>query len=281
MNPNVCFSPTFKNPVPKRRNMTREISSEVASRLQEVALRLREDMEKQKVEAPQSVIEISGEVGQCIIIKEVEHSGKAYLVIQRGSDIKSPLYKVEKKGFRHVQFSFLTDCRVFVLAKLVRVFFMRCQQCSFSIRSPLIGKLEFFKCFNSKVNIRIPQKGPEPPIPLVMVESCSEFHIYQSVDELFYVVTRCDRITGNIVDPKTNQRKERYSLGKIIWDAQERILVLLSREKGFASVPDRYSLHDIAHHIMIRPAEDSEESSQIEDLFGTTPPTASFWNNFS
>jgi len=280
MDPSVCANPKYKRLPPKRGKSIKNIPEDIARSLKKAALRLKKEMEH--VEPPHAVIEIKGEVGQCIVVKEVYEQGKIYLVIYRNADSETPLYKVEKLVFRQVQFSSLTDCRVFVLAKMVRVFFMRCKGCQFSIRTPLVGPLEFYKCRSSKVNIRIPEtlaQGPEPPIPLVMVEDCQQFHVYQSNRELAYVITLCDTITGNIVDPKTNERKARYPLGKIFWGEQERSLVILSRDRGFASVPDRFALNQIEQYIMVRPLEDSDsdsegESSTITDLFGTTPPVA-------
>lgn len=265
MDPSVCVKPTFKRPPLKRENKIKDIPDDVAQSLQKAVVRLKKEMET--VEPPHPVIEIQGETGKCIVIKEVDD----FLEIHRNTEV---LYKTNKTVFRHVQFSSLVDCRVFVLAKAVRVFFMRCKNCQFSIRAPLIGRLEFFKCYKSKVNIRVP--GEEPPIPLIMVEDCHEFHIYQSNRELFYVITQCERITGNIVDPKTNERIEEYPLGKIIWGWQERSIVMLSRDKGFASVPDSYDITGISHHLFMNINPFQTQNEKVEDLFGTTPPAAKF-----
>jgi len=276
MDPSVCANPTFKTPAPKPNPNLKDVPKSVSQSLKEAALRLKKEMEN--VEPPQPVIEIKGEVGQCIVVKE-EHRPdlKDYLVIYKGSDI---LYQVEKSVFRHVQFTSLADCRVFVLAKMVRVFFMRCQGCQISIRTPLIGYLEFFKCRGSHVNIRVPGVDlTGPPIPLVLVEECKNFDIFQSNREMVYVVKLCDTVTGTIIDPKTKERKARYSLGKIFWGEQEQTLVLLSIEKGFASVRNEYALNNLNHHLMIKPLCESESDSEtetesVEDLFGTTPPVA-------
>ncbi len=303
MDPSVCANPTFKTQGPKPDPNTVDIPNNISRSLKEAALRLKKEMEY--VEPPRPVIEIKGETGQCIVVKELEDpaGSKTYLVIYRNSDSTGDfLYKVEKSLFRHVQFTSLSDCRVFVLAKMVRVFFMRCEGCQFSIRSPLIGPLEFYKCKNSHLSIRIPEAlfcsaasqrdcGAESqscgaasqrdcvhPIPLVMVEDCPQFNIYQSNRELVYVIKLCESVTGNIIDPKTKERKATYRLGKIFWGEQERTLVLLSRSQGFASVPDTYALNNMAHHLMIRPLgledSDSDPEIKVEDLFGTTPPAA-------
>lgn len=281
MDPSVCANPTFKTPGPKPDPNTINIPDDISRSLKEAALRLKKEMED--VKPPHPVIEIKGETGRCIVVKElIDQENEAYLVICRNSD---PLFKVKKSVFRHVQFTSLTDCRVFVLAKMVRVFFMRCEGCQFSIRSPLIGPLEFYKCKNSHLNIRIPETLVDReaaswshPIPLVMVEDCPQFHIYQSNRELVYVIKLCESVTGNIIDPKTKERKASYRLGKIFWGEQERTLVLLSRSQGFASVPDTYALNNMAHHLMVRPlgsdSDDSDTDVRVEDLFGTTPPVA-------
>ncbi len=280
MDPSVCYNPTFKTPDPKPTGVVASTPNDVAQSLKEAALRLKKQMET--VEPPHPVIEIKGETGCCIVVKEQGN----FLVIFKNSD-KTPMYMVGKPVFHHIQFTSLTDCRIFVLIKMVRVFFFKCTGCQFSIRAPLIGALEFFKCSSSNVNIRIECNESERPIPLVMVEECKNFGIYQSNQELVYVVTLCVDITGNIIDPKTKERKATYKLGKIFWGEQERMLVLLSSTQGFASVANVYALNNIDHHLLVKPLESSDSDSDSEgdsgvDIFGTTPPVAKsgfLWRN--
>ncbi len=272
MDPSICYKPTFKTPDPKPAGAA-STPNDVAQSLKEAAIRLKKQMET--VEPPHPVIEIKGETGCCITVKERGN----FLVIYKNSD-DVPLYMVGKPVFHHIQFTSLTDCRIFILIKMVRVFFFKCTGCQFSIRAPLIGALEFYKCKSSNVNIRIECTDPsERPIPLVMVEECRNFGIYQSNQELVYVVTLCVDITGNIIDPKTKERKATYKLGKIFWGEQERMLVLLSSTQGFASVANVYALNNIDHHLLVKPLgsdSDLEEDSEggSVDIFGTTPPVA-------
>lgn len=272
MDPSVCANPTFKIPEPTPNSNI--ASEEVSQKLQEAVFRIQKQIENSELEPPHPVIEIAKKKKKCIVVKEILHDSEKYLVIYHNSE-DEPMFKERTSKFHHVQFSFLEDCRVFILSKLVRVFFMRCKNCQVSIRSPLIESLEFFECKNSQLNVRLPESST-PQIPLILIENCPNFDIYQSNKELVYIIKLSHSVTGNIIDPKTKERLARYNLGKTIWDEQERMFVLLSREQGFSAVPDLYSLHSLNHHLLIRSLEPEDVVFQedVNALFGTTPPVA-------
>lgn len=278
MDPTVCTNPTFKNPGPNPNPNTRDLSSDVSKKLEEAVKRLKNELEEAEFESPHPVIEIKGHKNQCLVVKEITSTSESELrklVIYRNTDSEdSPLFEIDTDKFHHVQFSSLEDCRVFVLTKTVRVFFMRCNNCQISVRRPLISALELFKCKNLQLSIRI--ESEDTPIPLILIEDCSKVDIYQSNRELVYIIKVCIDITGNIIDPVTKERLSKYNLGKIFWGEQERSFVLLSRTQGFATVSDTYQLNSLEHNLMIRQldSENEESDDQIEDLFGTTPPIA-------
>jgi len=291
MDPSVCANPTFQTPTPEPNPNTTDLSEDISKKLEEAVQRLKQELEEEEFEPPHPVIEIKKQRNQCIVVKEVESDKLKKLVIYRNADSEDdPLFEIDTNKFHHVQFSSLEDCRVFVLTKTVRVFFMRCNNCQVSVRRPLISALEFFKCKNLQLSIRIDTE--DTPIPLVLIEDCSKVDIYQSNKELFYVIKTCVDITGNIIDPITKERISKYNLGKIFWGEQERSLVLLSRTQGFASVSDTYQLNSLEHNLMIRQmnseedvsSRDFEENSEefSANLFGTTPPVAkeSYMKNF-
>ena len=278
MDPSVCVNPTFHTPGAKANANTTEVSDEVSQKLFDAIQRIQKQIERSELEPPHPIIEIAKKKGKCIVVKEIYENSKRYLIIYHNADSKDvPMFKESTNKFRHVQFSFLEDCRIFILSKMVRVFFMRCKGCQISIRTPLIESLEFFECKNSSLNVRIPEgEISRIQIPLVLIENCPNFDIYQSNRELVYIIKLSDRVTGNIIDPKTKERLSQYNLGKTIWDEQERRFVLFSRDQGFSAVPDRYSLHSLSHHLMIKPLNsvDSLDPTDVKSLFGTTPPVA-------
>lgn len=201
-------------------------------------------------EPPPSTLEIIGEENTSITIKDKVENGVLYFVIRRGTDGNSPIIKVRNDKFRSVYFEDLFDCRVFVMTKLVRVFFKECQSCQISIRQPVVGMVEFFKCTDTNVNIRVTSSHDLSPIPLTRLENCQNFHIFQSNNELIYIVKLCENVTGTIVNFETNAREITYNLGKLFWNEEEQNIVCLSREEGFEMIPLEYYLNDIEHMIL-------------------------------
>nr|QBK86187.1 MAG: hypothetical protein LCMAC101_07820 [Marseillevirus LCMAC101] len=225
---------------------------------------------------PPTVIEIIGEKGTSIVVKDLYDSaaGITYFVIYRNADnTHSPMIKVPQDKFRSVYFEDLYDCRVFVMTKLVRVFFRECNSCQISLRQPIVGMAEFYKCKDTNINIRIPvdDDSDNPPIPLTRIEDCRDFHIFQSNNDLVYVVKLCESVTGTIICPYSKKREATYNLGKLFWNVEEQNLVCLSRKDGFGIVPMTYNLNNIDQIIFMDPQKESKDDMAI---FGTTPTIA-------
>lgn len=213
-------------------------------------------------------IEITGETGVSIVIGDtVEQSGKEYMVIYRGNDTKhhTPFIKIPKDKFVYVYFGGMNGCRIFIKSKLLRVMFDRCDECQISVRTPIIGVVDFYKCKSATISFRIADPLLTPhdvPFPLVTVEDCANIQFFQSVESVLFAVKLSVDIYGTITDTTTGQRLAQYDLGKIMWDPNEQNFVTLSRTNGFASVSSDYSLQQISHTLFI-------DSSP--DLLGTTP----------
>lgn len=225
---------------------------------------------------PPAVLEIIGEKGTSIVVKDYYDAanGVTYFVIYRNADYaNAPMIKVPRDKFRSVYFEDLYDCRVFVMTKLIRVFFRECNSCQISLRQPIVGMAEFYKCRDTNINIRIPvdEDDENPPIPLTRIEDCSNFHIFQSNDDLVYIVKLCESVTGTIICPESKKRESTYDLGKIFWRVEEQNLVCLSRSDGFGTVPMAYNLNNIDQILFIDPQRESQEDIA---LFGTTPTVA-------
>lgn len=210
-------------------------------------------------------IEITNETGVSIVIGDtIDPSGKEYMVIYRGNDTKhhTPFIKLPKDKFVYVYFGGMNGCRVFIKSKLLRVMFDRCDECQISVRTPIIGVVDFYKCKNATISFRIADSLLDAPFPLVTIEDCSNIQFFQSVESVLFAVKMSVDIYGTITDTNTGQRLAQYDLGKIMWDSNEQNFVTLSRTNGFASVSSDYSLHQISHTLFI-------DSSP--DLLGTTP----------
>lgn len=239
-------------------------------------------------DVPETIV-ISKEKHCSILIDERldESTGITYFVVYCDAVLR---IKVPKEKFRYVYFEDLLDCRVFIKCKLLRIMFKNVSNSQISLRAPVIGIVEFYRCNSSNLSIRIPVliNDGNPPIPVTTIEDCREFNIFQSVDTLVYLVKLCNDVSGTIVDYSSGARIIRYDLGKLFWELQERTLVCLSRSEGFAAVPMQYALNDLEHHVIIRSREEEQEMeidemetvADVNTLFGTTPPVGDAWKGY-
>jgi hypothetical protein len=256
-------------------------------RLEEAA-QLAESALKHCISNVPETIVISGKKHCSVVVDEIRNStGIVHFVVYSGAPgaVSTPFIKVPKEKFRYVYFEDLTDCRVFIKCKLLRIMFRNVNSSQISLRAPVIGIVEFYKCNSSNLSVRIPVSDDEnPPIPVTTIEDCQSFNIFQSIDTLVYLVKLCIDVSGTIVDLSSGARISRYDLGKLFWDPQERTLICLSRSEGFAAVSMQYVLNDLEHHIIVKPPSENqciytEESfgTDFNAIFGTTPPTNNAW----
>ena len=258
--------------------------SNLQERLNRAALHAKISLESHADINPAVVI--SDESYCSIVINEVEdeRTGEEYFIIHRGNNSNlgssSSLVRVPKERYRYVYLNGLRECRIFVKCKLLRIMFDNCERCQISLRAPIIGPADFFRCKTINLSIRMSSEDISP-IPVTTIENCEQFHIFQSVDTLVYLVKMCIDISGTIVDLHTGERLNKYNLGgKLFWGDQERTCISLSQDEGFAAVQERYILNDMEHHIIVRPPDEDLISSNVTDIFGVTPPVGDGWKNY-
>ncbi len=284
MDPSRCANPHFKD---KNPNVNPIKNIDVTLRLKQAATIARQELATKGL--PPLVIKIENENDVCIVITECESKGgdKYFIIYKNANSKNSPLIKVPVNKYRYVYFKGLIECRVFVVTKLIRLMFQECKNCQICLRSPVIGMVEFYKCKNTNAHIRIPilqskngKKDKTPPIPITRIEECQHFNIFQSNDELVYLIKLCDKIEGIIIDPITKERQSRYNLGKLFWSHQEQTLICLSRDQGFASAPMKYALNNISQHIIVKGPNTSDLDDGLDpSILGTTPPVAKSYLN--
>lgn len=222
---------------------------------------------------PAPIVEIENEQNISIVIcQKYDEDEVPYLLIRCNNNtrIKLPVDK-----YLHILLTGLKECRIFINTKLVRVMFKDCSKCQISLRSPIISAIEFFRCKECNLNMRLNcSEYSSSPIPLISLEECNMFHIFQGIDEITYIIKLCERITGTIIDANNGLRLSSYELGKLFWDSIEQNLIYLSKDNGFISTSMNYELNNIGQIFTKNPLENIEDddSQDINNLFGTTPP---------
>ena len=86
--------------------------------------------------------------------------------------------------FRAVLFLNCKNCKMYILAKLLKITMIECINCHLEIHSTLVGPAELFHCIDSTVQIYA-------HIPLCTIESCKKVTVFQHIDELIYNVIAC------------------------------------------------------------------------------------------
>lgn len=209
----------------------------------------------------QSAVTISGEENSSIVISSSDNS--SYLTVCRGSE-ETPFISIPVDVFRYVYLENLKECRVFVKCKLLKIMFNRCTNTQISVREPIISSLEVFECTNISVFLRV---VGQPSASRVVLERSDTINVYQTPEEMAYIVKECTDITANTVNVETKKRTAQYDLGKADWSTTEMVVYSLS-ESGLKSVVENYT---IGMGVMFaNPEED------VNDIFGTTPPIKSF-----
>ena len=267
MNPNVCYNPHFRTPA-KQDNKIQTLQLQFQSAIEV----LKKSMKDKEITPP---IIIEGYRDCTFVIKDYIQDGKPYFLIYRNLNSNdSPLIKIPKDRFYHVHFININDCRIFVMTKLIRAYFYRCNNTQISIREPIIGMIELFQSKNRNLHIRIQETlNGESPIPLTRIEECETISLYQSNTDIIYLVKLSNNIKGIIVDYLTKERMAQYDMGKLLWDSSEQHFICLSKINGFAMVPYNYVLNDIQHHIITKNIDETDDMDIDEDMMclGTTP----------
>jgi len=188
------------------------------------------------------------------------------LVIYHQVSIDNGLEKIYDEPtdkFRAVLFLYCTDCRIFVMSKVLKLTLIQCAQCQISIRGGVIGLVEIFRCIDTNIDIR-------SQFSLLMLELCSNVHMYQRIEELVYGVIGGSNCTIKTVDPENGVRLNSYSVEDLFGDRRFYHLSCT----GMRWVDEPYILNNITLHLMALPPESKEDS----DPFGKTPPVVGFFN---
>ena len=228
-----------------------------------------------KKSPPHPILEINDEERISILVCQTQdEEGNDYFLISCNGKAKISL-PVEK--YLHILFRNLRECRIFIKTKTLRLMFINCQGCQISLRAPVIGPAEFFKCSCINLNLRV--KDVITPAPVVCLEECRIISIFQGTGEYIYLIKLCDKITGTIVNPDTGLRIQSYELGKLFWDKIERNLVTLSEEDGFVAALLNYELNNIGHILTRDPLSilsdeenNEDDENSVDQIFGCTPP---------
>lgn len=172
--------------------------------------------------------------------------------------------------YHHIHFINLNNCRVYVIAKLVKAYFYDCMNSQVSIRESTIGGIEFFCCEHIKVSIKIPEDSGENPIPITRIEACQNFRIYQQLTQgLLYLVKMSVNIRCMIIRSEDNFLLKDCNMGKIIWDPHEQIFVYMSISQSEGTIlSSQYVLNDISHNFI----QGEDDHSHLNTIFGSTPP---------
>lgn len=223
---------------------------EIASKIQQAI-----EIVEREITPPLPILTIDKGSSHTYTIKEVEESGKEYLIVTCDNvvHIKEP-----KSSFRIVLFSACSDCRVFSLVKLLKLSFIYCDGMNISVRGGLIGPAELFRCKDCVVDVR-------SHIPVVHAGLCSTLHFYQRIDENVYVIGSCSDVEGVLVSVE-GKRESKYNL-ESLFDNQT--YILLSRRSGVVRVQEPYALNNIEQHLIFLDPDDLDVSLNDYIKWGT------------
>jgi hypothetical protein len=131
-----------------------EREEDLETRLRGAAIRA-ENLLKDVIIHP--AIEITRERHCSIIVRTAIEDGVEYLYIHRNIDgsERSPYTRIPHDSYRYLYFDELVGCRIFIKSKLLRCMFRCCTECQISIREPIIGMVECFKCKQTNIVIRV------------------------------------------------------------------------------------------------------------------------------
>ena len=232
----------------------------IAERIRAAAEEVKKDLA-----APPAVLVVDKQSDKTLIINIIDnrlviyHQNPNVLV----NDGLEKLYDEPTDKYRSVLFLYCTNCRIFVLSKVLKLAVIQCNQCQISIRGGAIGPVELFRCHDTSVDIR-------SAFPILTCELCQNVHMYQRQDEASYAIIGAIDCTINKVHSDTGQRLSSYPVEDLF--NSRRFYCLCDREMFYVS--EEYLLNNIEAHLMALPAED--DSGQ-ELPFGQTPPSVGFF----
>lgn len=198
----------------------------------------------------------------------VSPQGVRCIVVYNTSTPDTYIQSTSADSFKYVYFRRLKECRVFVKCKLLKLMVDSCDNCQISIKDSIMSTLDMFRCTATNLYIRV------DGVPITTIESCDNIGIFQSSDQLCYLIKSCCDIRGTLVDVVTGERKESYNLGKMFWDESEQVLICLSQDEGFVSSTINYELNNIGMSIAIR------QNDNFEGVSSTPPVPGGMWDRY-
>ena len=136
-----------------------------------------------EITEPHPILEINDEERISIIVCTIHEDDDEYILISCNGKVKIKL-PIDK--YLHILFRNLKECRIFIKTKTLRIMFTECQSCQISLRAPVIGPAEFFKCHCINLNLRV--KNVITPAPVICFENCKVISIYQGTGEYIYLI---------------------------------------------------------------------------------------------
>ncbi len=225
---------------------------------------------KRDLDTPPPVLVVEKQHHKTLIVNIIDDRLVIYHQIPDNvtSDGLEKLYDEATNKFRAVLFLYCTNCRIFVMSKVLKLMLMQCKECQVSIRGGVIGLVEIFKCMGSNIDVR-------SGFPLLTLELCSNVHIYQRNVESVYGVIGGLECTINSVDPTSGQRLNRYPVEDLFGS---RRFYHLSHDGGMRWIEEPYILNNVVPHLIALPPEPEQASAEQELPFGTTPPNIGFFS---
>ncbi len=222
---------------------------------------------KRDLAAPPSVMVVKNQAHKTLTVNILDDRLLIYQQIAGNgtSNGMEKLYDEPTDKYRAVLFLYCTDCRIFVMSKVLKLAVMQCSQCQISIRGGVIGPVELFRCADANVDIR-------SAFPLLTFELCTSVHMYQRMTESVYSIIGASRCTINSVDPVSGQRLASYPIEDLF---STRRFYHLSRN-GMRWIEEPYILNNVTPHLIALPPEE-EPTEPTDSPFGQTPPTIGFY----
>ena len=188
-----------------------------------------------------------------ILVVEQQHSNTLLvdivderLVIRNGNIF---LYNEPVNKFRAILFIYCSDCRIFVMCKVLKLAAIQCKDSQISIRGGSIGPIEIFQCSSTSIDVR-------PEIPILTLELCDNVHIYQRGDFMTYGVTGASQCSVTKVRSSTRERLKAFSIEDIF---STRRFYHLCNENMY-TVAEKYIINNIQAHLLALPSKDSSQS---------------------
>ena len=94
------------------------------------------------------------------------------------------MYNQSIDKFGSILFSKCKNCKIYILAKMLKCTLIDCAQCTVEVKEKCIGPFEIFACNDLIIDIY-------QNLPICTIERCQRITINQQVAEMIYNVQSC------------------------------------------------------------------------------------------